>query len=378
MNRRVHTMLFWGLGIAICVAGAVFITVNQPRFGAYPTGARLARLQASPNYMNGEFKNIEPTEVLQEGQSSVPILIKSLFKKEKNLRPPHPLPTGKTDLHALAQRDTVVWMGHSSYFIQLGGKKILVDPVFSDYGAPFSFINTIFPGTGIYSVADIPNIDLLLITHDHWDHLDHPSSVELMNKVKNVVAPLGVGAHFEHWGYPANSIHEADWNESLAFDTLTIHVTPARHFSGRLLTRNKTLWAGFALETPEHKLFISGDGGYGQHFAEIGRRYGKFDLVMLEGGQYNPRWPQIHMTPEEAVKAAEAVGAKSVLLSHVGKFSISYHSWDSPFIRMAKASAGKDFRLLTPKIGDAVFLDDANQSFGPWWEELQGTLPPSR
>lgn len=371
MNRRIRTMIIGILGIGVCVALGAWITVNQPRFGAYPSGARLERLQQSANYKDGEFRNIESTVVLLEGESSPLLLIQSLFKKTKNLRPLEPVPTVKTDLHALDGRDTIIWMGHSSYFIQLGGKKILVDPVFSDYGAPFSFVNTIFDGTGIYSVADMPDIDFLLITHDHWDHLDHPSSVELMSRVKAVVCPLGVGEHFEHWGYPADKVHETDWNDSLTFDSLTIHTTPARHFSGRILTRNKTLWAGFVLETPERKVFISGDSGYGQHFAEIGRKHGGFDVVMMEGGQYNPRWPQIHMTPEDAVKASEDLGAKAMLLGHVGKFSIAYHTWDEPFHRVSKASEGKNLRLLTPKIGEPVNLDDSTQSFAPWWESLR-------
>ncbi len=143
---------------------------------------------------------------------------------------------------------------------------------------------------------------------------------------------------------------------------------PARHYSGRGFSRNKTLWAGFVLETPRRRLFLSGDTGYGPHFADLGRAFGGFDLVALDGGQYDARWPLIHMTPEEAVRAAQDLGARSMLLAHVGRFCIAAHAWDEPFKRVVVAGKGKDFRLLTPKIGEPVRLDGREQHFPPWWQ----------
>ncbi len=155
----------------------------------------------------------------------------------------------------------------------------------------------------------------------------------------------------------------------MQFDSgLTIHVLPARHYSGRGLSKNKSLWAGFVLETPQRRIFLSGDTGYGPHFAEIARTFGSFDLVALDGGQYDPRWPLIHMTPEEAVRAADELGAKSMMLAHVGRFSIASHSWDEPFVRVVEAAKDKDFRLLTPRIGEPVWIDGAAQDFIRWWE----------
>jgi L-ascorbate metabolism protein UlaG (beta-lactamase superfamily) len=247
-----------------------------------------------------------------------------------------------------------------------------VDPLFNDHAAPFSMFNKNFPGTDLYRAADMPDIDFLLISHDHWDHLDYQTAVGLMPKVKTVVSPLGVGAHLAHWGYPAEKLREADWNTALHFEnSFTIHIVPARHFSGRLLTRNKTLWGGFVLETPTHRIFLSGDTGYGPHIAEIAAAFGGFDLAVIDGGQYDPRWPQMHMLPEETARAARELNTKRLLLAHVGRFCISAHPWDEPFLRVVKASRDMPFQLVTPKIGEPLWLDDTEQRFTRWWETVE-------
>ncbi len=363
-------MLLFGLTVASCAL------LRHKQFGAAPEGERLRRIQASPNYAFGEFGNTVPTPMLAEGQSTLKILVHGLFTRSERLRPTAPLPTVRTALtgpDAPGQdEDMVLWLGHSSFYIQLGGRRILVDPVFNDHGSPLPFLNRTFPGTDIYTPADMPEIDVLLISHDHWDHLDYKTVAALRDKVGSVVCPLGVGADFALWGYPASRIHERDWWETgIRFDGgPTITVVPARHYSGRLFDRNKTLWAGFVIETPRTRLLLSGDSGYGPHFAQIARRFGPFDLVALDGGQYDARWPLIHMTPEEAARAAEDLGAGALLLAHAGRFCISEHPWDEPFMRMAEASAGRSFRLLTPKIGQPVRPGDAGQRFDRWWEGL--------
>lgn len=370
--RRVRMMLYILIGIAAGLALTAYALFHHPRFGGSPKGDRLARILASPNYTDGKFQNTAPTPTLLEGQTTAKILWDDMFAERPRLRPGRPLPTVKTDLAALApDKDILIWLGHSSYFIQLAGQRILVDPLFSGYGSPFSLFNKTFPGTDIYAASDMPEIDYLLISHDHWDHLDYASVAALLPKVQKAVLPLGVGAHFERWGYPEEKIIEADWNESLACaNGLAIHFIPARHYSGRLFTPGKTLWTGYVLETPNRRILLSGDTGYGPHMAEIAGRFEVFDLVALDGGQYNPRWPLIHMTPEEAVQAAEVLGARSMMLAHVGKFSIASHSWDEPFIRAVAAIKKKKFPLLTPKIGEPVRLDGGEPVFGHWWEGL--------
>lgn len=346
--------------------------LQHPKFGATPEGGRLEKLQRSSHYADGTFHNLVETPVLREGVSMPSIIAGNAFQKVANLRPAAPLPAVKTDLKALDPgRDTIVWLGHSSYFVLFAGKRILIDPVLSPYAAPVSFVTPAFAGTNLYTSDDLPPIDVLLITHDHWDHLDYATMAALQGKVRQVLVPLGVGAHLERWGYPQEKVQEADWYEKLALDAATtVHLVPARHYSGRSLTRNKTLWTGFVLESARRRILFSGDTGYGPHFKELARRFGSFDLAALDMGQYDARWPYIHMTPEEAVQAAVDLQARALLPAHVGRFAIARHAWNEPFERIRAASRARPYSLLTPMIGQAVMLDEPAPSFVPWWPAL--------
>lgn len=364
--------------IGLAAAGALLLLgagaySQHAKFGTVPEGERLQRIQRSPHHANGEFHNLIPTPMLEEGQSTLSILASDVTNHVDNLRPAQPLPHAKIKLKELdPARDTLVWLGHSSFFVQIAGKRILIDPVLSSYAAPVSFAILAFDGTTVYTVDDMPEIDLMLITHDHWDHLDYETVTALAGKVRQVVVGLGVGAHFERWGYARDKVREADWYEKLVLDKdLAVHLAPARHYSGRGLTRNKSLWTGFVLESNQRRIFFSGDSGYGPHFKELGQRFGGFDLVALDMGQYDPRWPYIHMTPREAAQAARDLNAKALLPAHVGRFSIARHAWNEPFERIRAESLGKPYRLLTPRIGESVNLDSTEQSFAPWWEQAQ-------
>lgn len=360
--------------LILCVGLVVtaLIILKHPRFGNNPSAEYAKSFQQSANYKDGMFQYPLATPQLADDSNFVTVMWANFFKEKVNTIPDMPIPTVKTNLHELnRQDDVVIWLGHSSYYMQLAGKRILVDPVFSDYAAPFSYFNKIFAGTGIYSVEDMPEIDYLLISHDHWDHLDYPTVTELMPKVQTVISPLGIGSHLVYWGYSANKIQEADWFEAITVDDeLTIHILPARHYSGRWLSKNKMLWSGFALVTPNQKIFLSGDSGYGPHFKEIATRLDGFDLVMLDSGQYDRRWPYVHMTPEEAVQAAEDLQAKRLMPAHVGKFSIAAHAWDEPFIRIVEATKDKPIELVTPLIGEPLWLDGRAQQFNHWWEGM--------
>jgi L-ascorbate metabolism protein UlaG (beta-lactamase superfamily) len=332
-------------------------------------------IENSPHYADGRFRNLLPTPILTEDSNVVSALFTSMTTRGERLRPSAPLPVWKTDLKSLDRHaDLVVWFGHSSCFIQLAGKRLLIDPVFSTNAAPIPFANRAFDGTSVFSADDMPEIDCLLITHDHWDHLDYASVRKLEPKTRLVVTALGVGTYFRHWGYARGKIREADWFSVVKAEAdLSIHALPARHFSGRMLIRDRTQWAGFALETPRRRIFFSGDSGYGPHFTEIGRRLCGFDLAVLDNGQYNQRWAHVHMTPEEAVRAAGDLRAKALLPAHVARFSLSKHPWDEPFQRISTASEDKAFRLLTPMIGQPVMLDGSAAPFGRWWEQVDKT-----
>lgn len=358
--------------VGLC-ALAITAYLQHPLFGALPGGERLARIEQSPNYSEGMFHNEIDTPIHTTDQSELSIMVDNLFGEKGQLRPPGIVPTVKTDLKALdANEDMVIWLGHSSYFVQLAGQRILIDPVFSTNAAPIPKANEAFEGASLYTVDDIPGIDILLITHDHYDHLDHPTILALQSRVKQVITGLGVGAHFEAWGYDMGTVREADWFEAIdVTNGLAVHVTPARHFSGRTFSRNQSLWVGFALVSPERRLFFSGDSGYAPHFTKIGRQLGPFDWVALDMGQYDPRWANVHMNPEQAAQAADDLRAKAFTPGHVGRFSIARHDWDDPFKRIASASQGRAYALWTPEIGRPIYLDGRTQQFTPWWQTVQ-------
>lgn len=344
--------------------------IQTPRFGRLPEGGRLDSIQLSPHYANGEFHNQVATPMFAGGDSVLSVILSDGLSRPRGARPSAPLPWVNTNLKSLPpDQDLVVWLGHSTFFVQLAGQRILIDPVFDDHAGPTALSVQAFEGSSHYTSEDMPEIDALLITHDHWDHLNFESALALAPKVRRVVCPLGVGAYFEHWGYPRQKIQEGDWYTAFPLNKgLTIHVVPARHFSGRLLTRNKTLWAGFVLDDQQRRLYISGDTGFGPHFEEIAQRFGGFDLAALDMGQYDPRWPLIHMTPEQAAQAAQILKTRVLLPAHVGRFNLARHAWDEPFKRIVAASQGQTYQLKTPLIGEVLSLNDkVDEGPTPWW-----------
>ncbi len=355
------------------LAVATLLFLQQAQFGKKPTGARLEAIQNSPNYKDGQFQNLSPTPNFAEDHSMPAVMWEFLFGKSSRAKPVDLIPSVKTNLHNLPPDSNVlVWFGHSSYFMQVDGLRFLVDPVFSGNASPVPGSMKAFKGTDRYTVADLPTIDYLLITHDHYDHLDHKSIIALKEKTSKVICGLGVGAHLEHWGYVPDNIIEKDWYQRVELNsTITLFTEPARHFSGRGLSRNNTLWLSFVLQTPNTKIFIGGDSGYDTHYTDIGKRHGSFDLAILENGQYNKAWPYIHHQPEEVLKAAQDLKAKRVLPVHSSKFSLALHAWDEPLARISELNSSYQIPLVTPIIGELVNLDNASQQFTPWWVGLE-------
>ncbi len=353
--------------ILAALALLIFLFMQQRVFGADPAASRLARIRQSTNYRNGSFQNLSPTEVTAKGVSPVKLFRDFLNKSAENA-PQTPLPSIKTDLRALPDnRPTVVWFGHSSYLIKTSGLTMLIDPVFSGNASPVALFGRSFPGSNVYTAADMPPIDVLILSHDHYDHLDYKTITELMPRVKMFYTALGVGAHLERWGVPADRVVELDWWEGgpIAPGT-TLTATPGRHFSGRGFARGKTLWASFVLQLPGYKLFLGGDSGYDTHFQAIGDKYGPFDLAILECGQYNLDWPYIHMLPEQVITAAQALRAKTLLPVHWAKFALAYHAWNEPIQQVTKRAHEQHLAITTPKIGEpvvigAVYPDEV------WW-----------
>lgn len=362
------------ISVILLLTIAVFLFMNHPQFGKAPTGKRLELLQQSPNYKDGKFQNIHHTPTVTEGYSMTGVLYDFIFKSFPRTKPVDVIPSVKTDLKNLPITENVlVWFGHSSYFIQLNGKRFLIDPVFSGNASPIPNSNTSFKGSDIYSAEDMPEIDYLLITHDHYDHLDYPTILKLKPKIKNIICGLGVGQHFDYWKFDASKIFEKDWNESIMIDDhFSLHTASARHFSGRGFTRNNTLWLSFILQTDNFKMYLGGDSGYDSHFAEIGEKFNGFDLALLDNGQYNLAWQAIHMLPQEGLKAAKELKTKRLFPIHSSKFKLANHTWDEP-LKTISALHEKDsssIALITPKIGELVKLNDTTQTFEKWWEGL--------
>ena len=374
MNRRnfIRNLLIGGAGIAAATGGGIFYYLHRPEFGRLPSGSRLEKILASPHYFDDHFECLTPVKVMNEDiaekENRIVATWKFLFGDKSGLVPPMPVPTVKTNLHELGDEDCAVWMGHSTIYLQLSGRKILLDPVFSPYASPIFFVNRAFAGSNIYTAADIPALDILAITHDHWDHLDYPTVTALKPKIKTVLCPLGVGEYFEQWGFDADKIIEEDWDSVIDFGHgLTAHILPSQHFSGRLLTQNPTEWCAFAFVTERRKIFCSGDGGYSEHFRDIGKKFGGFDVAFMENGQYNIAWKAIHLLPNETAQAAEDIYANRVVPIHAGKFALARHEWNAPYKDLLAASEGKNYDLLTPRIGEPIYFD-RDQNFERWFE----------
>ncbi len=365
------TMLAVAAGSFAALSLGAWLFLHSERFGALPGGDELEALRRSPNWCEaeGRFQNSMPTPRMADDAGFLRTLAEYVLTPRPYAAPEHPLPTVKPDLASLPpEADLVIWLGHSSFFLQLGGKRILIDPVLSGSGGPVSLSTRAFPGSDVLTPGELPDIDFLLITHDHWDHLDHETLKALRPRIANVVCGLGNGAHLRRWNFEPSRIHEGDWGQAFRFGPLTVRLTEARHYSGRGFTTHRALWCGFILETPERRLFFSGDSGYGPHFSRIGTEHGPFDLALLECGQYDRRWPFIHMKPEETAQAAEDLRAQALFPAHNGKFCIAYHGWREPLERVSAASTGRPFRLVTPRIGEAFAPWDGVTPSTRWWE----------
>lgn len=359
-------LLVGGLLISSC------IWLNSEPFGRVSEGRQLELIKRSPRYREQIFQNEHTTPDLEIGVSMWSVLWHYFFEKDGRSTPIDSLPVVKTDLKRLPENaSVVVWLGHSSSFLQVDGKHILIDPVLSRAASPVSFINQAYSGTDIYKADDFPEIDVLLISHDHWDHLDHQTVKDLQPKIRKVVCGLGVGEHFRRWGYKESQIEERDWNEKVMLDSgLSVIVTPARHNSGRLFTMKQSLWASYVIKTPRFNIFFSGDTGYDTHFKAIGDTYGPFDLALMECGQYDKNYPYTHMQPEQSMQAALDVRAKKLLPVHWGKFTESNHAWDEPVKKISALARQSGMPLMTPEIGQAVDLD-SEVMFRPWWEGVK-------
>jgi L-ascorbate metabolism protein UlaG (beta-lactamase superfamily) len=348
-------------GILLVFILSIIIFVKfAPQFGARSKGERFTRIYHSSNFSDGKFQNLEETSMSGPNTSMWKNGLKFL-KKIPGQVPDKPIETVAFNKKAFLEIYSGIkacWFGHSCVLLNINGTVVLTDPVFSEKASPVSFVGVKrFDYTHQYTVEDMPQLDLVLISHDHYDHLDYQTILKLHHKANKFCVPLGVAAHLIHWGVPEHKIIELDWHESTeAVEGLKIFSTPSRHFSGRAgVDKDYTLWCSFVIQSDKTKLFYCGDSGYGKHFRDIGEKYGPFDFTMMECGQYNEGWPYIHMNPEEAVQAHIDLFGGLMLPIHWGKFKLSLHPWQEPIERAIAKAEELDVKLLNPKPGE-IFI----------------------
>lgn len=364
--------MYWILTIVILLVVTYFIVINGAAFGAVPKGKRLSRIRQSKLYRNKQFQNINHTPSLVEGYKMWKVTYDFfLGKKHPQLKPTKEIPSIHTDLKSLDKNaDVFIWLGHSSYYLQTDGVSFLIDPVLSLYGSPFKYFNKAFKGSEIFKPEDIPNLDYLVITHDHFDHLDYPTVKAVKGRTNMAIIPLGVGAHLERWGYTEQQLIEEEWGTEVELkNKIKLAFTPARHFSGRRVKQNDTLWTSYVLKTPTKKIFLGGDSGYDSHFKIIGEKYGPFDYAILENGQYGEAWRYIHTLPDDTIQAAIDINTRHIIPVHAAKFALALHPWNEPLQKITSLGIENDLDILTPKIGEVVDLNRKDQTFSAWWED---------
>lgn len=320
------------------------------------------------------FQNRRPN-LMKEMRSKVKmgeIFKEWFFSSKENLTPKKKLPETVPDFKQFVKYSNepkAIWLGHSTILVNIEGKIILIDPIFSQSASPFSWLVKRFQDP-VVKLEELPKIHYIVISHDHYDHLDMETIKFFKDMDVNFITPLGVGSHLKGWGISADQIIEKDWWQSHKVDGIEFIATPAQHFSGRDgLHDNETLWASWVIKSNNHRLYFSGDSGYDTHFKEIGEKYGPFDAAFIESGQYDPRWSAVHMLPKESAMAYKDLKAKKYFPIHWGMFKLAFHTWYDPMDQLVELSERNNIDLITTKIGEVVYLEKENK-IDTWWKNF--------
>lgn len=373
MKRKLKKIL---LGFAVFVAavaaiGAALGFYVWAQFGSPPSADEVARFSKLPYYQDGRFISPEPMQSFPDRVTGAGAKGWIRFLLPNSNAPTKPLPQALLTADSFAKTPAdlaAYWLGHSSLIIELEGKRFLVDPVFGN-AAPLPFAVRRFVPAPI-ELDELPPIDVVLITHDHYDHLERATIGFLRHRNTRFVVPYGVGAHLIKWGVERERITEIGWGESVDFDGVAVAAERTIHYSGRSFDRQgTTLWTSYALKGQSHRIFISGDSGYGEHFKEIGAKHGAFDLAFIEIDGWNDGWPKTHMFPHEAIAASHDVGAKAVIPVHWGVFDLARHKWDESIEIVANLAAEDgNITLLTPLMGEKI---EENTKTHRWWRGVE-------
>lgn len=290
------------------------------------------------------------------------------YMAKKDAVPSFEIPRVKIDKNKFEKEDSFVWLGHSTILSRINGVNFIVDPMLSNRASPFKYMGPKRFEGSLTPVEELPNIDVILITHNHYDHMDKDTILALKNSVKMIFVPLDNAKILIKWGVEKEKIKEFDWYENIVFEDVKFTFCPTQHFSGRSLSdRDKYLWGSWAIRSEEHSLYVSGDSGYNKHFEEISQKLGSFDLACMECGAYNENWSEIHMIPEDSVQASIDIKAKVMLPMHWAGFDLSTHAWDEPILRALDKAKELDVKTTTPMIGQVLSFEESIES-KKWWK----------
>ncbi|MEQ9287475.1 MAG: MBL fold metallo-hydrolase [Cyclobacteriaceae bacterium] len=369
--------IFFVLGVVLILALIIFLFIQlSPEFGGKASHDQKDAYALTTHFKQGKFENELPTPMNLSFSQYVSLLKKYIVGVPNNA-PENKLPVQKLDSTAVVDHPdsltTITWFGHSAFLLQMQGQTILLDPMFGDVPAPHPWLGNKRFSNGLPIEIDrLPKIDAVIFSHDHYDHLDYGSVVKLKDKVQKFYVPLGLAAHLTEWGVPTESIHELNWWDEIEHEGITLACTPARHFSGRGLTdRFSTFWCSWAIIGSSKKIYFSGDSGYGPHFKAIGEKYGPFDFAMMECGQYNELWHNIHMMPEETAQASVDVQAKLMMPIHWGSFVLALHTWSDPVERLSKKATELNQPFVIPQIGLPLVLEHEELPDSRWWRQIK-------
>jgi len=368
--RRILKFLFFML-VLVGIAGSLLYWSSDwgATFGGKIEGERLARIQSSPNFVDGKAQNAVETSV---GSGDVVEFVVEYFRGAKERKPPQPVPMVEMDPSVLYSiRDQgirFIWLGHSTVYLEVDGTRVLIDPVWSDRASPFKIAGPRRSHRVPIALADLPPIDIVVVSHDHYDHLDPGVVRELTPQGVRFAVPLGVGADLEAWGVATDQIIELDWWERASVGPLELVATPARHFSGWQVTdRDSTLWASWTLVGPTSRVFYSGDSGWQDDFEKIGNDYGPFDLTIMKCGAYGDGWPDIHINGVQAVEANQLLKGSRMLPVHWLTFDLALHPWEEPVVQAVDTGAKLGVEVITPQLGELIDLQDLVTTTR-WWE----------
>ena len=368
-NRLIKIILIILLVIIlILLAVTLFMKFYKPFGGTISNDDKKDYANRASNYYDGKFHSEDDFSLMSSGDDE------NEFTSNKGDTPQDEIPIKTPSFLSNPKKDdlTITFLGHSSLLIQINGLNVLFDPVFSDIASPVSFIGPKRFSRVPIKVEDLPKIDIVIITHDHYDHLDYNTIKKLNEKTDNFIVPLGIENDLERWGINKDKITNLAWWEEVKIKDLTIIETPARHYSGRKIEDNyETLWASFVLKSDNYTIFESGDTGYGNHFKEISSKYGPFDLAMLDTGQYDVNWKNVHMTPKESVNAALDLNASVAMPIHYGAFKLANHPWDDPVEGFTLYASENKLDYVTPMIGQTVNFKNHDDYKTNWWKDVK-------